>query len=813
METMFQDLRYALRQLRKSPGFTAVAVLTLALGIAVNATMFSMVSAFLLRRPPGHEPERVAVVTTVDPAQGFQADITPVSAPNFLAWREANHVFADIAAADLYLNASLTVKNRSESMRCAAVSANYFSLLGVTPQFGRTFVAGEDQPGRDHVVVLSHQLWERQLGSDPSVVGQTIRLNRENYSVVGVMPTSFQLMGFTPQLWTPLTLSPADQTADARRNRSVFVFGRMKPDVNIEQARAEFSTLAHRAEESFPETEKGWGAAVRTLPDFLIYGFGIRSALAVMMTTVGFVLMIACANVAGLLLARATGRRKEVAIRVSLGASRLRVIRQLLTEGLAIALLGGGLGLLFTYWGIKFLQANMQFNEAVSAIPLALDWNVLLFAAGLSLGSAVLCSLAPALNASRPDITTNLKDESRAASPSRSRSRLRTVMVAGEVALALFLLVGTGLLLHGLFVIEHQYLGFQADHLLTAGLSLDKARYGDPARQTLFVKDLLSRLQHLPGAETAAITSDLPATGPGSVTLHIQGQQDDPTSQGVTALNFVVSADYFSTAGISLQRGRTFTDSDNASSHRVVVVNQKFVERYLPAQDAVGRQIRLEVSGTTPDWSEIVGVVGNVKSYSEATRDDPEVYEPFLQRPVSSISVAIRTASDPDVLISALRSTVAQIDPELPLTRLMSMPAVIESQRMGNPLFLHVLSTFAILALVLAAIGIYGLIAYSVGQRTHEIGIRMALGAKSQDVLRMVLAEGMKMTAVGGVVGLAMALPLPKIFGAIFFDLHVSEPLVYFIVPVALVVVAMGATYLPARRAAKLEPMSALRQE
>jgi len=587
----------------------------------------------------------------------------------------------------------------------------------------------------------------------------------------------------------------------------------MKPDVNLAQARAEFVTLARRAEESFPETEKGWGATARTLPDFLIYSFGIGTALAVLMTTVGFVLMIACANVAGLLLARATGRRKEVAIRVSLGASRLRVIRQLLTEGLTITVLGGGLGLLFTYWGVKLLQANMSFNDAVSAVPVKLDANVLLFVAAVSLVSAVLCSLAPALNASRSDITTNLKDEGRAASPSRSRSRLRTVMVTGEVALALFLLIGTGLLVRGLFVIEHQNLGFRADHLLTAGLTLDAARYGDTSRQTLFVHDLLSGLQHLPGAEAAAIASDLPATFPNNVTLRIQGQQDALTRPGLSAIDFIVSTDYFRTAAISLQRGRTFTDMDTASSPRVVLVNQKFVERYLSGQDAIGKQVRLEVSGAAPGWSEIVGVVGNVKSYSESSRDEPEVYEPFLQRPVSAFSVMVRSASDPNILASALHSTVAQMDAELPLTRVMSMPAVIESQRAGNPLFLHVLSTFAILALVLAAIGIYGLIAYSVGQRTHEIGIRMALGAKGQDVLRMVLGEGLKMTVVGGAIGLAMALPLPKIFGAIFFDLHVSEPMVYFIVPVALFLVAMLATYLPARRAAQVEPMSALRQE
>jgi putative ABC transport system permease protein len=362
METMVQDLRYALRQLRKNPGFTSIAVLTLGLGIAINATMFSMVSAFLLRRPPGREPERVAVVSTVDPAQGFQADASPVSVPNYLAWREANHVFADTAAANEYRTVSLTLQQQSEAVRSSAVSPNYFSVLGVTPQLGRTFAAGEDQAGQDHVVILSHELWERQFGFDPSVIGRTVRLDRENFTVIGVMPTSFRLLGYTPELWTPLVLSDADKTVAARHDRWLRVFARLKPGVTVEQARAEFGALARQSEESFPESEKGWGATVRTLPDFLVYSFGIRSALAIMMTTVGFVLMIACANVAGLLLARATRRRKELAIRRALGAGRLRVIRQLLTEGLAIAVLGGGLGLLLAFWGINLVRARMTFN-------------------------------------------------------------------------------------------------------------------------------------------------------------------------------------------------------------------------------------------------------------------------------------------------------------------------------------------------------------------------------------------------------------------------------------------------------------------
>ncbi len=374
MKTFGKDLQLAVRLLAKNPGFTAVAVVTLALGIAVNATMFSLVSAFLLRRPPGREPERVAVITSVNPARGFQPDANPVSAPNYLAWREANDVFADMAAADEYRTVSFALPGQSatadrpEALRSAAVSPNYFSVLGVTPQLGRSFAGGEGQPGGDHVVILSHDLWERKFGSDASAIGRTIRLNRENYTVIGVMPASFRLLGFTPQLWTPLVLTAADQTAAARNDRSLHVFARLKPAVTLEQARAELTTLARRAEENFPDTEKGWGVAVRTLPDFLVYDFGIRSALAVMMTTVGFVLMIACANVAGLLLARAAGRRKELAIRIALGAGRLRIIRQLLTEGLVISSLGGGLGLLLTYWGIRFVRAYMTFNEAISAV-------------------------------------------------------------------------------------------------------------------------------------------------------------------------------------------------------------------------------------------------------------------------------------------------------------------------------------------------------------------------------------------------------------------------------------------------------------
>jgi predicted permease len=814
LDTLFQDMRYAVRGTIKSPGFTTAAVLTLALGIAVNATMFSLVSAFLLRRPPGREPERVAVITSVNPAGGFLPDVHAVSAPNYLAWRTANDVFESMAAADEERTVSLTRQGQTQALPAAAVTPDYFTVLGASPQLGRVFNRGDDQPDRNHVVILSQELWDREFGSDPALIGRSIRLNREDYSVIGVMPANFRLLGFTPQLWTPLVVNAADQTAAAHKDRSLFLFARLKPAVTLEQARAELKTLGRRGEADFPDTEKGWGVAVRTLPDFLVYLFGVRPALVVAMTTVGFVLLIACANVAGLLLARAGTRSKELAIRMSLGAGRVRIVRQLLTEGLLIAFLGGGFGLLLADWGIKFVRARLAFSDVIRAVPLELDWNVLLFALAVSVVSALLCSLAPAVTASRADINSGLKDEGRAASAGRSSSRLRTMLVTAEVAVALFLLIGTGLLVRGIYLIEHQNLGFQTEHLLTAAVALDGTRYKDASQRALFVQNLIPRLWQIPGADAVAATSDLPATGGRTVTVQIKGQPELPADQRPGAFDVVATAGYLQAAGIPLLRGRAFTEMDDAGAPRVVVVSEAFVHRYLQDQDPLGKQIRLDVSGSTPVWSEIVGVVGNVKIYSEDNGYPAEVYEPFLQRPVLSFSVMVRASSDPNQLASALRKAVAQEDVELPLARVMSMTSVIEIQKGGNLLFQEMLSAFALLALVLAAIGIYGLVSYSVGQRTHEIAIRMALGAKSGDVRRMVLLGGLKMAGIGAAIGFVMALPLPKVFNALLFhDPQTGDPRLYVVVSTAIFVVAMLATYIPARRASGIDPLMALRSD
>jgi len=810
LDSIWADVNFALRQLIHAPGFTATAVLTLSLGIAVNATMFSLVSAFLLPHLPGRNPQNVVVVTSVNPNQG---DTNPVSAPNYLAWRADTRVFAAMAAEDEYRTASLTGQGQPETVSDAAVSSNYFKVFDVSPQLGRSFVAGEDQPGHGHVLILSHGLWETRFGSDPSIIGRTVRMDREDYVVVGVMGADFRLLGFTPQVWTPLVLSAADETVAARKQRSLYLFARLAPGVSLQQARAEVTVLAKRSERDFPDTERRWGAAVRTLGDFLVHSFGIRTALAVLMTTVSLVLLIACANVAGLLLTRSAGRQKELAIRVSLGAGRLRVVRQLFTEGLVIAMLGGGVGLFLTYIGISFVRANLTFNEEISAVPVSLDTNVLLFVLGISLISATLSSLAPALKASHTDTNAGLKSESRTASAGHSRSRLRAALVSAEIALALFLLSGTGLLIRGLYLLEHQQLGFRTDHLLTAGVALDYTRYNDVSHQLLFVRNLIRSLQQIPGVENAAIISELPAINPNTVPIHMESDPKLPANEQRSALDAVVTPDYFNAVGIPLLRGRAFKETDDAKAPRVVLVNLEFVRRYFEHQDPLGKRIQPDEKGAVPAWSEIVGVVSNVKSYSGDTRIDPEIYQSFLQRPLSSFSVLLRSKVPPTTLIPDLRHAVAQLDGELPLARVMSMETVIDHERGGSSLFSRLLGAFALLALILATIGIYGLIAYSVSQRAHEIGIRIALGAARSDILWMILREGLKMAAIGSALGMIMALPLPRLFNAIFEGLHFGAPGVYVVVLAAILMVATFATYVPARRATHVDPSTTLRDQ
>lgn len=816
LESVWADSRFAFRQLWKSPGFTVTAVLTLALGIAINTTMFSAVSAFLLPHLPGHAPGRIVVVSSVNPNVRFgPADTNPVSAPNYDAWSRDTHVFSTMAADNAYRTGSLSGSGqRPESISYSAVSTNYFSLFGVSPVIGRGFTSDEDQPGRDHVALLSYGLWKSRYGANPSVVGQTIRLDREQYTVVGIMPSDFRLLGFTPKLWVPLALTGVNLTPEARKNRFLYLFARLAPGVTLGSARAEITRLSEQAQHDFPDTERRWGATVRFLPDFLIHNFAVGPALTIIMTIVGFVLLIACANVASLQLTRAVSRRKELAIRMSMGAGRLRVIRQLLTESLVISCLGGGLGLLLSLFGIRLLRAGFSLNEVLRTVRLRLDANVLIFAVAISILSALLSGVAPALKVSRTDINSELKNETRGGSSSREHNRLRSTLVGGEIGLALFLLIGSCLLIRGVYLMDHQNLGFNHDRLLTAGITLDQAHYPGASRRYQFTQDLVAQLRATPGAGAVAVTSNLPATGGDSVQIHIKGQPGAHLSESRSALDFVVTPGYFKAIDVPLLRGRLFTAQDDSSAPRVVVVNQEFAHEYFQGRNPIGKEIKLDPSDTSDQWAEIVGVVGNVRGNSQVSRIDPEVYEVFAQRPVSTFSLMIRSSVDAEDFYPTLRHIVAQIDPDLPLLRTASMDQVLQQQRGGNPLFARLLGTFAVLALLLSAIGIYGLIAYSVRQRTQEIALRFALGAKRSDILRMVLRQGAVVALIGSVLGLLVALPLPRIFDSVFQGaLPFGAPAIYPIVFTAMLLVVLIATIGPAVSASSISPTSALRNE
>jgi putative ABC transport system permease protein len=478
-----------------------------------------------------------------------------------------------------------------------------------------------------------------------------------------------------------------------------------------------------------------------------------------------------------------------------------------------IAFLGGVVGLALSYFGIQGLRAGLSFNEFIADVPVRLDANVVFFTVTISLLAAVLSSVIPALKASRADINADLKSETRGATSGRSHNRMRVILVGGETALALFLLIGTCLLIRGIYQLEHQKLGFAHDHLLTSGLVLDHARYAGSAKQRQFVNEAVTRLQQISGVQTVAVASDLPATGSGRVSIHIKGQPEARANQQRTAVDVVVTPDYFTAIGLPLLYGRTFTNADDESAPRVVVVNQEFVHRYFQDRDPIGKQIQVDTPDNPSAWSQIIGVVGDIKTYSEMPAVDPEVYEAWSQRPVASFSLLLRSTVEPNSLSPSLRHALAQIDPELPLLRVMSMDGVIDAQRNGNPLFTTLLAAFAVLALVLAAIGIYGLVAYSVGQRTQEIGIRIALGAKTSEISRMILREGLRIAAIGSGIGFVVALPLPRVFNSMFQGLIVSAPQVYPIILAVMLLVAFGAILGPARRAARIDPNIALRNE
>jgi putative ABC transport system permease protein len=809
LETLWQDLSYGSRMLRKNPGFTFVATATLALGIAVNSSIFSVISGWLLKKPAVADPDRAVAVVATNPARALNRE--RISTVDYRAWRKENHVFADLAAADPFHDFSLTSSGEPERVTGMRVTANYFALLGVPAFLGRTFRPGEDQPGRDHVVVLDHGLWRRRFASDPNLIGQTVALDGEKYVVIGVLPASYRQVAYLSRLWTPLILASENPGSNARDARDVRVFGRLKPGVDLQRARAEISTLARRAEQSDPASEKGWGANVMTLQEFGIQEDVIRPGLILLMSAVALVLLIACANIANLLLARAAKRQQEIAIRTAIGAGRMRVIRQLLVESLLIALTGGCAGLVAAFWAIPVLRGTLNFNEYVGMIApdVTLDQRVLAFTCLISTASALVFGLAPAIRISSADPQNTLRQGGRTGDLRRCWAS--NLLVGGQIALAMVLVTGAGLIIKATAEELGGDFGFDPNHVLTAAISLTDARYHDADRRFAFFERVAEKLGVIPGVEAAGIASSAPFAAERR-TFAIQGQPDVPAAVRSKARYFSMSPGQFRVLNIPLIRGRVFRESDNARAPRVAVVNRVFAERFFPGRDPLGHSIR--VDHDAPDWSEIVGIAGNIKASDAPKEEDAQVYEPYLQVPMDpEMWVAVRTAHDPNVLARSLRSAIWSVDPDQPIARVLTISRLIDEQQGGDYLMDSLLAIFGAMALLLAAVGIYGVVAYAMAQRTHEIGIRMALGARRRDVLRSVIGKGMLLALVSAAAGLAAAAPLPNLFASMFEGFRVHGLALFFGVPVLLLLVVLIAIYIPASRAARVDPMEALRYE
>jgi putative ABC transport system permease protein len=815
MKTLPQDIRFGLRMLNKNPGFTTAAVVTLALGIAVNTTIFSVMNGWMLRPPRIKDPASVVVIVSTDPAKGgWDWDRKPVSATDFVAWREQSHAFEDMAASEL-IDFALTGVGEPEQLAGERVSASYFQMLGVSPAVGRTFLPGEDQPGHAQVVILSDALWQRRFAADPNVVGKAVVLNGQSHIVVGVMPSSYRLGHYGPQLWTALVFAPESVLPQARENRSLSVLARLKSGVSVETARAELAALARRSEQAYPGTSKGWGASAIPLQKYIADEF--RVATRMLMGAVIFVLLIACTNIASLQLSRAPERQREFAVRAALGASRFRLVRQLFVESLLLALAGGGLGLVLASWGVDWFRRGLNWGDYVSsmALEVTIDHTVLAYTLGISVLAAILFGLAPALHQTATGLHSTLKEVGRTGSQGRVRNRAHSVLVTAEIALALALLVGAGLVIQDFRRGFYAGFGIDPNQVLTANISLSSARYEDPSRQAAFFQEAIQGLEALPGVISAGATSTLvPGDGERIVTFSIDGQPVMPRTERARSAYFATSPDYLRTLRVPLIRGRSLLSSDTPRTPPVALVNQAFVQRFFPTEQPIGKRVRLDTGAADrPDWSAIVGVVGNVQGGGR--KDMPQVYEPYFQRPSASMTLVVRTNSDPAVYAPMLRRAVWGVDKDQPITHVQTMNQVIVDYGAGGVMVSTMMGTFAGLAVVLAVVGVFAVMAYTVAQRTHEIGIRTALGAQRSDILRMVLRKGMVLGAFGVGIGLALAAPLmwlnmiPEQEGTPF-DQRAS---ILLAAALLISVAALLASYIPARRATRVDPMAALRCE
>ena len=806
MDVMPQDLRYGIRKLAKNPGFTAVVVLALALGIGANTAIFSVVKAILLHPLAYKDPARITMVWMDNRKLGVDQDWH--SYLNFLEYKNGSQTFEDMAA---FNDRSFNLTGAGDPVRVlgAWATASLFPVLGVDPTLGRAFTQDEEEPGRDLVVVLSHGLWQRRFGADPQIIGQQISLNGTNRTVVGVMPESFRFPDKDAELWVPLAPDP-----QLRNNRNALwlkAVGRLKPGVSLEQARADMSTIAGRLEQQY-DFMSGYGVNLVPIHDQVVGS--VRPALLVLLGAVALVLLIACANVANLLLVRGAAREREIAVRAALGAARGRLVRQMLTESIVLATAGGVAGLLIAVLGLRVLL-TLAPVDIPRLDQIRVDWQVLVFALGVSLATGVVFGLVPALQASGPDLNESLKEGGRGSTAGIRGRRIRGALVVSEIALSLILLIGAGLMIKSFVRLQQFNLGFNPDRMLTLRLQLPRSKYKEDSQIAGFYRELLDRVGNQPGVQSAGAISTIFLTKtPYSTNFTIQGRPPLRPGEQIEVPIDSISPNYFRVMGIPLLRGREFTDDDKAGAPGVVIVNQTFARRFFPDEDPIGRRFVYGVpDGPNPPWLTIVGVVADTRRTGFDAEVRPETYLPYSQSPDKWMYLIVRATSSPISLIGAVRGAVWAIDKDQAVFSVETMDQLLSEMMAQRRFNMFLLAIFAGSALILAAVGIYGVMSYSVTQRTHEIGVRIALGAGRASVLRQVAGQGMMLAAAGIALGLVGSLALTRLMAGLLFEVGATDPLTFGLIPLLLGGVALAASVIPARRAMKVDPILALRYE
>jgi putative ABC transport system permease protein len=811
METLAQDARYAIRMLLKKPGFTAVAAFALALGIGANTAIFSVVNAVMIRPLPYRDASHLVMVWEDNRTRGKHQNV--ISPANFLDWQEQSDVFADMAA--LYdTTFNLTGVADPEEIPAQRVTLNLFDLLGAQPMLGRTFEADDAQTSRQDSVILSYGLWQRRFGGDPDMIGKTIKLNTQIYTIIGVMPPDYQLFvkngsitGSRAEMWAPMIF---DQNDRVRRGRYATAVARLKDGVTLEQAQSQMAALAASLENLHPEFNTGWGVSLVSFREQ--FTGEMRKPLLMLLGAVAFVLLIACANVANLLLARAAARQKEMAIRLAIGASRARIIRQLLIESMALAVLGGAAGLVLAMWGIDALVA-LGPKELLPTGGAHLNPVVLGFTMLVSLITGLVFGLAPALEASRPNLNEALKEGGKAAASGGRAHRLRNLFVIAEIAMALVLLVGSGLLIKSFARLQSVNPGFNPKNLLTAHVTLPYAKYHDAGQSEQFFRDLLARVREIPGVHSASAINFLPFSGPGSATrFSVVGRAAPPPGQEPVLDTRVCDAGYFQTMSIPLVKGRTFSEREQSVASHVVMINETMAREMFPGEDPIGKRLVIQMM-RDPQPCEIIGVVGDVKHAGLDSEVRSMSYWPHVELAYPFMTLVARTDGDPLNYVTAVRREVQALDNDQPLAGVYSMEQLMSESVARARFSATLLAIFAAVALILAAVGIYGVMSYTVTQRTHEIGIRMALGAGHQAVMRMVIRQGMRLAVIGIGAGLAASLALTRLLASLLFGVSPTDPVTFIVIALALTGVALGACAVPARRATKVDPMVALRYE